>query len=80
MAGLLRASPLLPRPAPSLPLSQVFSLLNLIIERLGPDVRPFCDGILQLLPRVWQAAEGQSLLRIQVRPPRDTTQPSSAQL
>ncbi|KAI8476158.1 MAG: armadillo-type protein [Monoraphidium minutum] len=44
----------------------VFSLLNLIIERLGPDVRPFCDGILQLLPRVWQAAEGQSLLRIQV--------------
>jgi len=44
----------------------VFSLLNLIIERLGPEVRPFCDAILQLLPSVWRSAEGQSLLRIQV--------------
>ncbi|GBF94095.1 hypothetical protein Rsub_07082 [Raphidocelis subcapitata] len=46
--------------------TQVFSLLNLIVERLGPDVKPFCPVILQLMPRVWEAAEGQSLLRIQV--------------
>ena len=55
------------RPLPSPP--QVFSLLNLIVERLGPDVKPFCPVILQLMPRVWEAAEGQSLLRIQVRAP-----------
>ena len=46
---------------------QVFNLFNLIIERLGDDVRPYGPGILQLLPAVWQQAEGQSLLRIQVR-------------
>lgn len=64
---LLRTLPRLLPPAWRAPRPQVFSLLNLLIERLGPDVRPFCDAILQLLPRVWQAAEGQSLLRIQVR-------------
>ncbi len=45
---------------------QVFSLLNLIIQRLGEDIRPFVEAILPLLPEVWQEAEGQSLLRIQV--------------
>lgn len=44
----------------------MFNLFNLIIERLGDDVKPYGPGILQLLPAVWQA-EGQSLLRIQVR-------------
>ena len=46
---------------------QVFNLFNLIIERLGDDVKPYAPGILQLLPAVWQQAEGQSLLRIQVK-------------
>ena len=45
---------------------QVFNLFNLIIERLGDDAKPYGPGILQLLPAVWQQAEGQSLLRIQV--------------
>ncbi len=47
---------------------QVFNLFNLIIERLGEDAKPYGPGILQLLPAVWQQAEGQSLLRIQVIP------------
>ena len=46
--------------------TQAFGLINLLIERLGSEVRPFCDAILSLLPGVWQAAEGQGLLRIQV--------------
>ena len=41
--------------------------MNLIIGRLGDSVKPFAEGLLQLLPEVWQDAEGQSLLRIQVR-------------
>ena len=41
--------------------------MNLIIDRLGDSVKPFAEGLLQLLPEVWQDAEGQSLLRIQVR-------------
>ncbi|CAL8468538.1 g8078 [Coccomyxa elongata] len=45
---------------------QVFHVFNMIIERLADGVRPFAEGILQLLPSVWQRAEGQSLLRIQV--------------
>ena len=48
------------------PCMQVFNLFNLIIERLADDVKPYASGILQLLPAVWQQAEGQSLLRIQV--------------
>lgn len=46
--------------------AQVFSLLNLTIERLGPEVIPHVGALLPLLPEVWQQAEGQSLLRIQV--------------
>ena len=51
---------------PAWPCLQVFNLFNLIIERLGDDAKPYGPGILQLLPAVWQQAEGQSLLRIQV--------------
>ncbi len=46
---------------------QAFSLFSVIIDRLGDEVRPFAAGILQLLPEVWSHAEGQSLMRIQVR-------------
>jgi hypothetical protein len=46
---------------------QVFGLMNLIIERLGQEVvAPHVGGILPLLPRIWEAAADQSLLRIQV--------------
>ena len=51
---------------------QVFNLFNLIIERLGEDAKPYGPGILQLLPAVWQQAEGQSLLRIQVNSQGDS--------
>jgi hypothetical protein len=41
--------------------------MNLIIERLGQEtIAPHVAGILPLLPRIWQAAADQSLLRIQV--------------
>lgn len=45
--------------------------MNLIIDRLGDSVKPFAEGLLRLLPEIWQDAEGQSLLRIQVRLPLD---------
>ena len=48
------------------PCLQIFGLMNLIIDRLGDSVKPFAEGLLRLLPEVWQDAEGQSLLRIQV--------------
>ena len=48
-------------------LVQIFGLMNLIIDRLGDSVKPFAEGLLRLLPGVWQDAEGQSLLRIQVK-------------
>lgn len=44
----------------------MFNLVNLIIDRLGSSIRPYAPGLLQLLPAVWEQAEGQSLLRIQV--------------
>jgi hypothetical protein len=50
----------------ALPPLQVFTLMNLIIERLGAEMQPYVSGLLQLLPRIWAMAEGQSLLRIQV--------------
>lgn len=46
-------------------LRQAFSLFNEIIERLAEGIRPYAEAILQLLPAVWQRAEGQPLLRIQ---------------
>jgi hypothetical protein len=48
---------------------QSFNLLNLIIERMGDLIRPWVEPLAALLPGLWQAAEGQSLLRIQVRQP-----------
>lgn len=46
--------------------TQVFGLMNLIIERLGEDITPHVQGLLPLLPQIWQEANDQSLLRIQV--------------
>lgn len=45
---------------------EAFALINLIIDRLGGTVASYAGGLLQLLPAVWSASEGQSLLRIQV--------------
>jgi hypothetical protein len=50
-------------------LLQVFGLINIIIERLGEDIVPHVQGLLPLLPQIWQGASDQSLLRIQVRMP-----------
>jgi hypothetical protein len=36
------------------------------LERLGPDIKPHIGLLVTTLPQVWQGAEGQSLLRIQV--------------
>lgn len=47
-------------------LPQIFGLMNLIIDRLGDSVKPFASGLLGLFPQIWQDAEEQSLLRIQV--------------
>lgn len=46
--------------------SQVFAVLNALMSRLNDRVKPHAPGLLALLPGVWKAAEGQSLLRIQV--------------
>ena len=46
--------------------SQVFTLINLLLERLGQDIKPHIGLLVSTLPQVWQGAEGQSLLRIQV--------------
>lgn len=46
---------------------QAFNLMSVIIERLADEVKPYAEGLLALLPEVWAAAEGQSLLRIQAR-------------
>ena len=45
---------------------QIFHVLAAIIERLGSDVQPYTAGFLQLLPSVWQQAEGMPLVRLQV--------------
>ena len=47
------------------PVSQIFHVLTAIIERLGAEVQPFAAGFLQLLPSVWQQAEGQPMVRMQ---------------
>lgn len=48
---------------------QAFNLFSIIIDRLQADVAPFAPAILQLLPKVWADAEGQPLMRSQVRAP-----------
>ena len=45
---------------------EIFALINLIIDRLGEGAAAYAAGLLSLLPSVWESAEGQSLLRIQV--------------
>ncbi len=46
--------------------TQIFSLVNLVVDRLGAEITPHAQGLLSLLPAVWGAAEGQGLLRLQV--------------
>ncbi len=43
--------------------------MNLIIERMGDLIKPWVQPLAALLPGLWQAAEGQGLLRIQVSRP-----------
>ena len=45
---------------------EIFSFINLIIDRLGEGAAVYAPGLLTLLPAIWAAAEGQSLLRIQI--------------
>lgn len=45
---------------------QVFSLINSIIDRLGESMKPFAAGFMHLLPQAWEAADGHSLLRMQI--------------
>lgn len=45
---------------------QSFNVLCLILERMGTRVKPFANDIIALIPDVWQKAEDQSLLKIQV--------------
>ncbi len=45
---------------------EIFSLISLIIDRLGPSAAAYSPGLLSLLPSIWEGAEGQSLLRIQI--------------
>ena len=45
----------------------MFALLNLLIERCGEALKPLVMQLAGALPHLWERAEGQSLLRIQVR-------------
>ncbi|KAK9830439.1 hypothetical protein WJX72_011753 [[Myrmecia] bisecta] len=45
---------------------QVFNLVNLIIDRLADSIKPFANGILAMVPKLWTDAQGQSLLQIQI--------------
>ena len=45
---------------------RVFGLFNAVIDRLADGVKPYAGGLMALLPGVWAAAEGHSLLRMQV--------------
>ena len=56
---------------------QIFHVLEAIIGRLGSDAQPFTQGFLQLLPSVWQQAEGQQLVRMQVQPCNQQHEPST---
>lgn len=44
----------------------MFTLINAIVDRLGDSVKPFAEGLMQLLPQAWEDAEGHSLLRMQI--------------
>jgi len=45
---------------------QVFNLVYILIERLGEKVRPYANTILEMIPVLWEQADGQSLLRVQL--------------
>jgi len=45
---------------------QAFHLLCVLVERLGEDVNAHAGTIMAALPGVWDDAEGQALLRVQV--------------
>ncbi|CAD7696858.1 unnamed protein product [Ostreobium quekettii] len=45
---------------------QVFSLFNLIIERMLGDIKQLAPSLAQLLPHIWEQAQEQNLLRMQV--------------
>lgn len=45
---------------------QAFSLISLLIERLGDRVSPYINGLVSILPSIWQGADDQSLARMQV--------------
>ena len=46
--------------------AQVFSLVALIISRMGTRIAPCFEGLVSVLPVVWQENAGETLLRIQV--------------
>lgn len=45
---------------------QIFNFINVLVDRLGDEIKPLAPGLLQLIPGLWTTSEGQSLLRIQV--------------
>ena len=45
---------------------QAFNVLCLILERMGTRVKPFANEIVAMIPDVWQKAQDQSLLKIQI--------------
>ncbi|KAK9822576.1 hypothetical protein WJX74_006339 [Apatococcus lobatus] len=44
----------------------IFNFINVLVDRLGDEIKPLAPGLLQLIPGLWTTSEGQSLLRIQV--------------
>jgi hypothetical protein len=45
---------------------EIFSVLNLVIDHLQEKTRDCAPIILEMVPRLWDSSEGQSLLRIQI--------------
>lgn len=45
---------------------EIFSVLNLVIDHLQEKTRDCAPAILEMIPRLWDSSEGQSLLRIQI--------------
>ena len=42
---------------------QVLNVLSFIIERVGWEIAPFFDSLVNYLPMLWQHAEGHNMLR-----------------
>ena len=45
---------------------QIFSLICLIVQRMGTRIGPCFDGLLSVLPAIWDDNQGHTLLRVQV--------------